>query len=195
MINDVHTLVDGIVMRPAETADAEALARAYVRNKEHLAPWEPVRSEEFFTARGQAALLNLEARNRGVGQLMRWLLVDPSSGEIVGSMTLNGIVFGPFRSGNLGYWIDGGVTSRGLATAAVQVICRFADTRLGLHRIQAGTLLDNLASQRVLTKCGFEPIGVAPHYLHIAGRWQDTRLFQRILNDREPGEPASAKAN
>lgn len=193
MIDGVHKLIDGVVMRPAEVADAEALARAYVRNREHLAPWEPVRSEEFFTARGQAALLDLEARNRGAGQMMRWLLAEPA-GEIVGSLTLSGIVFGPFRSANLGYWVDSEAGGRGLATAAVRTVCELTDSGLNLHRIQAGTLLDNVRSQRVLVKCGFESYGVAPRYLHIAGRWQDIRLFQRLLNDREPGERAAAAA-
>lgn len=189
MIDDVHPLIGGVVLRPVTVADAAALARAYARNRKHLAPWEPARSEEFFTTHGQAAQLDLDVSSRRAGRLMRWLLVDPSH-DVVGSMTLGGIVLGPFRSANLGYWIAGESTGRGLATAAVQVICRLADSELALHRIQAGTLLDNAASQRVLTKSGFEPIGVAPRYLNIAGRWQDHRLFQRILNDRAPGEPA-----
>jgi ribosomal-protein-alanine N-acetyltransferase len=56
-----------------------------------------------------------------------------------------------------------------------------AFTRLGLHRVQAETLLDNIGSQRVLERNGFERIGMAPAYLRIAGRWQDMILFQ-VLN-------------
>lgn len=193
MIDDVHPLADGVVLRPAALTDAQGLADAYVRNRQYLAPWEPVRSEEFFTVHGQAAQLDLELENREAGRSVRWLLAD-QSGEVVGSFTLTGIVAGPFRSGNLGYWIDSALAGRGLATAAVRLICHLADTGLSLHRIQAGTLLDNVGSQRVLIKSGFEPFGVAPRYLHIAGRWQDVRIFQRILNDRAPGEPASSPA-
>jgi ribosomal-protein-alanine N-acetyltransferase len=190
MIGDVHPLADGVVLRPAAVADARGLAAAYVRNRQHLEPWEPVRSEEFFTVHGQASQLDLELENRKAGRLVRWLLADQRGG-IVGSFTLSAIVAGPFRSCNLGYWVDGALNGRGLATAAVRLICRLADTELSLHRIQAGTLLDNAGSQRVLIKSGFESFGVAPRYLHIAGRWQDVRLFQRILNDREPGAPAT----
>ncbi|HEU5429707.1 MAG TPA: GNAT family protein [Actinocrinis sp.] len=188
MIDDVHPLADGVVMRPAALADAEGLAAAYVRNRQHLAPWEPVRSEEFFTVHGQASQLNLDLDNRRAGRSARWLLADQSGG-IVGSFNLSGIVAGPFRSGNLGYWVDSGLTGRGLATAAVRLVCHLADAELSLHRIQAGTLLNNVGSQRVLIKSGFEPFGVAPRYLHVAGRWQDVRIFQHILNDRAPGEP------
>jgi ribosomal-protein-alanine N-acetyltransferase len=187
VINDVHPLHDGVVLRPVTPADAENLARAYVRNREHLAHWEPVRGEEFFTAHGQADVLERGEQERLAGHQARWVLAD-ADGEIVGSMTLGSISRGPFSSAGLGYWIDGALNGRGLATAAVRQVCRIADLALRLHRVQAGTLLDNAGSQRVLAKSGFEPIGVAPAYLHIAGRWQDHRLFQRILNDREPGE-------
>jgi ribosomal-protein-alanine N-acetyltransferase len=50
---------------------------------------------------------------------------------------------------------------------------------LGLHRLEAGTLVDNPASQRVLEKNGFELVGLARNYLHIGGEWRDHLLYQR----------------
>ena len=50
---------------------------------------------------------------------------------------------------------------------------------LGLHRLEAGTLIDNIASQRVLERNAFARIGVAVRYLRIAGSWQDHFLYQR----------------
>jgi ribosomal-protein-alanine N-acetyltransferase len=58
-----------------------------------------------------------------------------------------------------------------------------AFVELELHRIEAGTLLDNVASQRVLERNGFVRFGVAPGYLNIAGRWQDHAMYQGL--DRE----------
>lgn len=58
--------------------------------------------------------------------------------------------------------------------------------------MEAGTLVDNLASQRVLTKAGFERFGLAPRYLHIDGAWRDHRLFQRLLHDQPPGDSSPA---
>ena len=56
-------------------------------------------------------------------------------------------------------------------------------TELGLHRVEAGTLLHNVASQQVLRHNGFLPFGVARDYLHIGGRWQDHVLFQLLATD------------
>jgi len=57
-----------------------------------------------------------------------------------------------------------------LASAAVRAVCEGARTALRLHRLHTGTLPDNVASQRVLEKNGFERIGYAPAYRHIAGQ-------------------------
>lgn len=113
---------------------------------------------------------------------MPWVLADAED-RVVGGFNLNAIVLGPLRSAVLGYWVDVELAGRGLATAAVRTICDLARSELRLHRIEAGTVLHNAASQRVLAKCGFEEYGVAPRYLHIDGEWRDHRLFQRILHD------------
>ncbi|MFG2778107.1 GNAT family N-acetyltransferase [Streptomyces prunicolor] len=128
---------------------------------------------------GVPALAAAFVENRGP-----WILV--SGGRIAGAVTLSGVVLGPFRSASLGYWIAADRQGRGLATAAVERVCRTARETAGLHRLEASTRLDNPASQRVLEKAGFEPIGMAPRYPHIGGEWRDHRLFQRILHDGDP---------
>jgi ribosomal-protein-alanine N-acetyltransferase len=106
--------------------------------------------------------------------------------EVVGTVTLSNVALGPFRSANLGYWVDAQHVGHGLATVAVRAACQAADEQLGLHRVEAGTVIANLASQRVLAKCGFALIGTAPGYLHIDGQWRDHVLFQKVLNSRCP---------
>ena len=71
----------------------------------------------------------------------------------------------------------------GRLSAAEVGAAALARDELRLLRIEAGTLLHNVASQRVLLHNGFVAYGVAPQYLQIAGRWQDHRLYQRILHD------------
>ncbi|MGH3259125.1 MAG: GNAT family N-acetyltransferase [Streptosporangiaceae bacterium] len=109
-------------------------------------------------------------------------------GRIAGRITLNDIVRGPFQSCHLGYWLSAAVNGRGLATAAVRDMIRVAFEEQGLHRIQAGTLLHNVRSQRVLERNGFVRFGVAPAYLNIAGQWQDHALYQ-LVNESWPGPP------
>jgi ribosomal-protein-alanine N-acetyltransferase len=61
----------------------------------------------------------------------------------------------------LGYRVAQDVAGRGVATATVQELCRVAAQRYGLRILRAATNLDNVASQKVLTKAGFAPDGPA----------------------------------
>lgn len=178
---DPVPLADGVVLRELRRDDAAALAAAYARNRVHLAEWEPVRDEPFFTVAGQQVEVGLQLDSAVAGG--SFPLVLESDEAIVGRFTLSGVVRGPFQSANLGYWVDGTLTGRGIATSAVAAVVRIARDDLGLHRIQAATLPHNTGSQRVLERNGFTHIGFAPTYLKIAGRWQDHELFQVILHD------------
>lgn len=179
-------IIDGVEMRGVEVGDAAGLADTLTRNRAYMAPFEPWRSEVFFTKEGQAARIAALLTERDGGRLAPYVLVEAGTGTPIGMINLGSIALGPFRSGGVGYWVDQAWTGRGLATAALTEVCRIARDELGLHRVEAGTLVDNLASQRVLTKAGFEQYGLAPGYLHIDGAWRDHRLFQRLLHDDPP---------
>lgn len=180
MIN-AHQLSESVGMRVLHLSDAAALAAAYVRNREYLSSWEPVRPDEYYTESWQASDIanRLVAHEAGEGHPLGLF-----AGEtLVGRFNVAGIVRGPFQNAGLGYWVDSEYAGRGLASAAVQKIVEMARDELGLHRIEASTLLHNVGSQRVLQKAGFQQIGMAPQYLQIAGKWQDHNLYQVVLHD------------
>ncbi|GAA1931379.1 GNAT family N-acetyltransferase [Nocardioides marmoribigeumensis] len=175
-------LLPGYEVRPLAAGDAAALAQAYVRNREHLAPWEPPRAVEFFTEAGQLADAEGKLAAAAAGQQDPWIIWR--AGEVVGRVNLSNIARGAFQSASLGYWVDHRHTGRGVASAAVGFAVQRA-TEMGLHRLEAGTLADNQPSRAVLRRCGFTEYGRAAQYLFIAGAWQDHVLFQRILHTRD----------
>ncbi|MER5872077.1 GNAT family protein [Streptomyces sp. NPDC002044] len=179
-------IIDGVEMRGLEPGDAAGLADAMVRNRAHLAPTEPYRPAAFYTEAGQLARIEEELALRDAGRSVPYVYVDAATGAPVGAITLRSIVLGPLCSGGIGYWVDQAWNGRGLATAGLEEVCRAARDEVGLHRVEAGTLVGNLASQRVLAKAGFEQYGLAPRYLHIDGAWRDHRLFQRLLHEDPP---------
>ena len=77
----------------------------------------------------------------------------------------------------------GQANRRGLARASVDYLGEQA-LELGLHRLEAGTMVENVASQRVLEACGYERFGLAPKLLFLNGAWRDHLLFQKLLHDR-----------
>jgi ribosomal-protein-alanine N-acetyltransferase len=160
-------------------ADAPVLAALLRANRRFLAPFEPYRPERYFTPEGQAALVRSLLERAEEGSTLPHVVLD-EDGEVAGRVTLTEIVRGPFQSCSLGYWLAQDRNGRGLATAAVHEVVRVAFDELGLHRVQAGTLVDNTRSQRVLERTGFTRFGLAPAYLKIAGEWQDHVLWQRL---------------
>jgi len=150
-------------------------------SRDFLAPWEPIRGDDYFTVGGQLAVIREVLGRHARGAALPHVILD-SCGSVAGRITLSGIVRGPFQSCSMGYWVSVTAAGRGLATAAVRDMVRLAFGELGLHRVQAETLLHNVRSQRVLKRNGFRRIGMAPGYLSIAGQWQDHILYQ-VIND------------
>ncbi|GAA1459464.1 GNAT family N-acetyltransferase [Nocardiopsis exhalans] len=160
--------------------DATELAEILSENREFLAPWEPLRGDDHFTPERQSALLEQALRDHEAGISVPLAVLGPG-GRIVGRININNVVRGALQSASIGYWVSGSHNGRGLATEAVADARRIAFEQLGLHRLQAETLIHNTGSQRVLERNGFTPYGIAPQYLRIAGRWQDHILYQ-LLN-------------
>jgi [ribosomal protein S5]-alanine N-acetyltransferase len=159
--------------------DAPVLAQLLRLNREFLAPWEPLRDDDYFTEDRQRMVIENALREHQEGRNLPLVIVDGAAG-VVGRITLNNIVRGAFQSSSVGYWVSETAGGRGVATAALKQAISVAFGELGLHRLQAETLLHNVASQKVLERNGFVRIGMAPSYLKIAGRWQDFILYQLI---------------
>jgi [ribosomal protein S5]-alanine N-acetyltransferase len=166
-----------VTIRPLRPEDAEELAALYAANREFLEPFEPVRPPEFFTADGQRDRLQRQLE----GGTHPFAVIDGDA--IAGTINLFGIVRESLQSGTIGYWIDGARNGRGLGTGAVAEIVTYAFGELDLHRVEAATLVDNVSSQRVLEKNGFEQVGLARGYLRINDDWRDFLLFQRLAGD------------
>jgi ribosomal-protein-alanine N-acetyltransferase len=153
--------------------DAEELAGLYAVNREFLAPFEPDRTDEFFTTGFQRKRIEAAGDDH-----WRWAILD--GGRIVGTVVLADVLRDALQLGNVGYWVDRAHNGRGLATAAVADVVEFAFGEATLHRLEAGTLVDNHASQRVLVKNEFERFGLARKLLKVNGEWRDHVLFERV---------------
>jgi ribosomal-protein-alanine N-acetyltransferase len=164
-------------IRALAVTDARALAQLYSENREFLAPLEPLRPDAFYTFEGQRRHIAQLTDRRSSGTAYPFVMV--SGGRLLGAINLSNVVRGAFQSCNVGYWVAEPYNGQGVATTALGLVCERAFGELGLHRIEASTLLHNVASQRVIEKNGFTRIGIAPRYLQIAGTWSDHILFQK----------------
>ena len=113
------------------------------------------RGDDFFdqfTDRYNASLAEQEA-----GICAFYVLVA-EDGSVLGRFNLYDLEDGTAR---LGYRVAERVAGRGVATATVRELCRVATVMHGLRTLRAVTSHDNAASQKVLAKAGFVPVGPA----------------------------------
>jgi [ribosomal protein S5]-alanine N-acetyltransferase len=164
--------------------DAPALLEIAREDFYFFAPWEPLHDDQWLTEAAQREVIGEKLEQHRLGLSLPHVVLD-DAGEVVGRITLNNVVRGAFQSCSVGYFIRSAANGRGHATSAVRQMVATAFGELGLHRVEAGTLLHNAASQRVLERNGFVRFGLAPQYLRIQGRWQDHVLFQ-VLNPDMP---------
>lgn len=168
------TLSDGRVkLLPARPALAGAVLDYYLRNRDFLAPFDPVYEEKFYTLAYQRRALRRDAAmaRKGEGWVF-YVVLCAEPEKIIGRVSLTGVIWGSFCSCFLGYKLDKDHLNRGYMTAAVSLAVAWG-FEMGLHRIEASVMPRNLPSLRVVEKCGFQREGLSPQYLQINGRWED----------------------
>ncbi|MDQ3916664.1 MAG: GNAT family N-acetyltransferase [Actinomycetota bacterium] len=158
---------------------------ALLRNRDFLAPFEPVRPASDFTLAGQEMSLRALEEARAAGTTYAFAIRTAPAGELIGRITLSQVFRWNFQNCYLGYWVAAEHNGRGYGTRAVELAVGHAFDELGLHRVQANVMTKNPRSARVLEKAGFRKEGRALRYLQIAGRWEDHDMYAVTREDRE----------
>jgi ribosomal-protein-alanine N-acetyltransferase len=131
-------------------------------------------------------------RRRERGEGLSLLMVERSSGQIVGGVSL--FAFDWDRSkAEIGYWVTPSAWGQGFAPEAVHLLARVAFRDLKLHRIAAGTFEFNSASGRVLLKTGFVREGLARRDVRKGGRWHNTVMYGLLPSDLRRPKPPRAR--
>ena len=151
-------------------------------NRDWLSPWEATiplipgdaaenasRLPSYFE---MVRTLNSEARSGRSFSFAIW-----HQRNLIGQISLGGVILGAMRGGHNGYWIDKNYSNRGFTTQAVTALTEYSFSALNLHRIEINIRPENAASRRVAEKAGYIFEGERPRYLHIAGNWRDHVVF------------------
>jgi RimJ/RimL family protein N-acetyltransferase len=142
-----------LTIRPWDYADIDALIDAVNASAPALRgymPWAHTPP----TREGEHALVT---RFRGDYFAGRDLVVGlfGRSGEVLGGAGLHARTPLNPRALEVGYWTHSAHAGRGVATLATRVLVALAFDRLGCDRFQVMHDVTNVASRRVVEKCGF----------------------------------------
>lgn len=142
---------------------APAVLAFELANRSYFAASISDRGDEYFDQFTEQHSALLDEQEAGVGA---YYVLVAEDGSVLGRFNLYRFEDG---TAELGYRVAQRVAGRGLATATVRELCRLAAARPGLRTLRAATTYDNIASQKVLTKAGFVPVGPADP-AHIGGK-------------------------
>jgi [ribosomal protein S5]-alanine N-acetyltransferase len=171
---------------------AERVLAYFDSNRDHLEPVSPPTPATFYSQaywRTRLAQEREDARfDRGLRLYLLPRHVPIGRAPVVGTVSLTQIRRGPLLMCELGYGLDQRHQGRGLMTEALRAVCAHAFGPMGLHRIQANHLPENLKSAAVLRRLGFVVEGYARDYIVINGRWRDHVLTALVA----PGPPPTS---
>ena len=116
------------------------------------------------------------------GTDLHWMLADPDSDALLGTVSLMHLAEG---MAEVGYWAHPEARARGVMTEAVRMACRHAfidesDGGLGLHRVYATIAVDNVASRHVVERAGFTLIGTERRSVIVRDGMHDGAAYELL---------------
>jgi ribosomal-protein-alanine N-acetyltransferase len=177
---------DRVFLRFLSSDDAEPLLSLHVRNREFFRRFITTRPPDFYTLAAQRQAIERDVKGREGGSRYSFGIFLTDSVTLIGIVSLTELLRGPIQSCYIGYYLDQGQNGRGYGTEAVRLAVAYAFGELKLHRVEAGVMPHNLASMRVLEKCGFRKEGIARKSVEIDGVWQDHQILAIIAEDIRP---------
>ena len=164
-------------------ADADELTAYYIRNEAFHREWSPVPPTMFFLAEYQRERLRMANHLRDEGREYRFgIFAEQPRGKVIGTISLSAVERGVFQNGRLGYSVDFECQRQGIMTASLKEVMRFAFNDLNLHRLEANLMPRNIASRRVMEKCGFTKVGYSPRMVMINGVWEDHEMYMALAD-------------
>lgn len=119
-----------------------------------------------------------------------WGIVLKESNKLIGTLALWGAP--QHARAEVGYAIGRPYWGRGLVAEAVIALLKLGFGQLGLNRIEARCMPQNVASARVMEKAGMSFEGVLREQMLVKGRFDDLKMYS-ILRREYYGEEDKAR--
>ena len=180
-----HFTTQRLLLREITPADTDALFALY--GDEEVARWMDIYT---LNDRQQAVeLVDFYRERYAMRSGVRWAIAlrgEPA--HMIGTCGFNGFDHECRRS-EIGYDLTPACWRRGLMGEALTAILEYGFNVLELNRVEAITLPDNLASQAVLQKLGFQREGTLRQRSYYRDQFQDDVHFGLLRADWERLHP------
>jgi len=184
-MSELSAETERLVLRSPKEEDATLFHNFLVENRDFHKEWVPTRNENYYTHEKARQLIINSRASYVEGSSCLLFIFKKSKNELIGTISLTNIVYGPFLSAFLGYELTAKEWNKGYMTEAVKGMIKIAFQTLGLHRIEANVMPRNKPSVKLLSKSGFTEEGISRKYLKINGIWEDHLHFVKLNKELE----------
>jgi ribosomal-protein-alanine N-acetyltransferase len=108
-----------------------------------------------------------------------FVMAERDGGEVIGEIGLVDVSW-PDRRAGISILVLPGSRRAGVGREAIELLVRWGQGELGLHRIEVRTLPENLPMQGLAEASGFRREGVLRDYSFERGRLVDNVVFSRL---------------
>jgi RimJ/RimL family protein N-acetyltransferase len=119
---------------------------------------------------------------REAGEGLQLAISDVDGDELLGTIALLRCEW-PDRRCEIGYWVASWARGRGVATRALNLLAPWSLRTLGLARLTLTADVENVASQRVAERSGFQREGVLRAYEQAHGATRDLVIYSLLPSD------------
>lgn len=170
-----------ITIKLLEESDSKELFTFEIENRSFFEKTCLSRGNSYYELNNFNEVIKELVEEQEEGLVYMYLIKD-NCGKIVGRVNLVSIVRGNFNKAEIGYRIAEEDQGRGYSTKAVKLVLDEAANKYKLHRIEAGSSPNNIGSQIVLIKNGFQFTGRYNKYIYQDEKWNDSINFEKILD-------------
>lgn len=116
----------------------------------------------------------------------RWAVIFKETGECIGQIAYF-LVDSNNHFAEIEYCIGSCFQRKGLATEATKAVINYGFDMMNLHKVQICHKSINIASQKVIEKCGFVNEGTLRDFFYMEGQYAD-RVYYSILREEFKNE-------
>lgn len=116
-------------------------------------------------------------------RLIRWAIARKEDDRLIGTVILSNWSK-KFASADIGYDLLPAYWGQGIMTEILQKVIAFGFDQMGLNRLEASFVPENIGSKRVLEKNGFSYEGTLKEKWYMNGRYWDGVVMGLLRRDR-----------
>lgn len=175
---------DRLILKVLSAEDAPAVFDFYMRNKGLFEKYEPVVGEGFYSEDYHRKVLEFEYKSiLKLGMVRYFIFEKDNPSKIIGTLSFRNITRHFYSCCTVGYKMDQDYWRKGYCYEALKASIPEITSGIGIHRIEALVLPDNIPSLKLLEKLGFEQEGLLRDKIELNGVRRDHIMLSYIADN------------